>query len=234
MKILMVLTSNDKLGNLDEKTGFWLEEFAAPYYIFKDSGAEITLSSPLGGLPPLDPKSKAAEAQTDFTRRFMADSLAQAVLGSTHKLSEVDANNFDAVFYPGGHGLLWDLVKDENSIALIETLLCSGKPVVTVCHAPAVLHHTKSPEGTPVVKGKGVTGFSNTEEDEVGLSNAVPFLVEDMLKKNGGAYSKAANWAPFVVADDLLITGQNAYSSELVAKALLEKLDLIARLKQHI
>lgn len=224
MKILMVLTSHDKLGNTGEKTGFWLEEFASPYYVFKDAGAEITLVSPLGGQPPLDPKSDAPDFQTEATQRFKADSAAQTVLANTTKLSEVSAADFDAVFYPGGHGPLWDLAEDSFSIALIEEMLNSGKPVAAVCHAPAVLSHPKSSEGTSVVQGKAVTGFTNSEEEAAGLTHIVPFLVEDMLKDNGGKYSKQANWQPHVVADGLLITGQNPASSELAAKALLAKL----------
>ena len=224
MKILMVLTSHDKLGNTGEKTGFWLEEFAAPYYVFKDAGAAITLASPRGGQPPLDPKSDDPASQTESTHRFKADSAAQAVLASTLKLREVSAGDFDAVFYPGGHGPLWDLAEDASSIALIEAMLAAGKPVASVCHAPGVLRHPKTPEGAPVVKGKAVTGFTNTEEQAVGLTQVVPFLVEDMLKQNGARYSKLADWQPYVVTDGLLITGQNPASSEPAAKALLKKL----------
>ncbi|MCW8806775.1 MAG: type 1 glutamine amidotransferase domain-containing protein [Rhodanobacter sp.] len=224
MKILMVLTSHDQLGNTGEKTGFWLEEFAAPYYAFKDAGADITLVSPLGGQPPLDPKSDDASFQTDDTRRFKADAPAQALLASTGKLQDVSAADFDAVFYPGGHGPLWDLAEDASSIALIEAMLKAGKPVAAVCHAPAVLRHPKSADGSSVVKGKSVTGFTNTEEEAVGLTDVVPFLVEDMLKKNGGGYSKGADWQPHVVTDGLLITGQNPASSEPAAKALLKML----------
>ena len=224
MKILMVLTSHDKLGNTGEKTGFWLEEFAAPYYVFKDAGAAITLASPRGGQPPLDPKSDDPASQTESTHRFKADPAAQAVLASTLELSGVSAGDFDAVFYPGGHGPLWDLAEDASSIALIEAMLAAGKPVAAVCHAPGVLRHPKRPDGTPVVKGKAVTGFTNTEEQAVGLIQVVPFLVEDMLKKNGGNYSKGADWQPYVVTDGLLITGQNPASSEPAAKALLKKL----------
>jgi putative intracellular protease/amidase len=225
MKILMVLTSHDKLGNTGEKTGFWLEEFAAPYYVFKDAGAEITLASPLGGQPPLDPKSDAPDFQTAATHRFKADTTAQSALAGTLKLADISADSFDAVFYPGGHGPLWDLAEDATSIALIEAMLAAGKPVAAVCHAPVVLRHPKGPDGASVVQGKTVTGFSNTEEKAVGLTAIVPFLVEDMLKKNGGEYSKAEDWHPHAVTDGLLITGQNPASSELVAKALLAKLD---------
>lgn len=224
MKILMVLTSHDQLGNTGEKTGFWLEEFAAPYYAFKDAGAEITLVSPLGGQPPLDPKSDDASFQTDDTRRFKADAAAQALLASTGKLQDVSAADFDAVFYPGGHGPLWDLAEDASSIALIEAMLKAGKPVAAVCHAPGVLRHVKSVDGSSVVNCKAVTGFTNTEEEAVGLTRVVPFLVEDMLKDNGGSYSKGADWQPYVVTDGLLITGQNPASSEPAAQALLKML----------
>jgi putative intracellular protease/amidase len=223
-KILMVLTSHEQLGNTGGKTGFWLEEFAAPYYVFKDTGATITLASPLGGQPPLDPKSDEAAAQTAWTERFKADSAAQAQLASTHKLSSVRAEEFDAVFYPGGHGPLWDLAEDETSITLIEAMLAAGKPVAAVCHAPAVLRHTKTADGKSVVHGKAVTGFTNTEEEAVGLTKVVPFLVEDMLKTNGGQYSKGADWQPHVLTAGLLITGQNPASSEPAARALLDKL----------
>jgi putative intracellular protease/amidase len=224
MKILIVLTSHDKLGDTGDKTGFWLEEFAAPYYVFKDAGAEITLASPLGGQPPLDPKSDAPDFQTESTHRFKSDSAAQAVLASTLKLADVSAVDFDAVFYPGGHGPLWDLAEDATSIALIEAMLEAKKPVAAVCHAPSVLRHPKALNGTSVVQGKTVTGFTNTEEAAVGLTDVVPFLVEDMLKQNGANYSKLEDWQPHVVTDGLLITGQNPASSEPVAKALLEKL----------
>ena len=223
-KILMVLTSHSALGDTGKKTGFWLEEFAAPYYVFLDAGADITLASPQGGQPPLDPKSDDPGAQTDATRRFKADGAAQKTLAHTHKLAEVSAADFDAVFYPGGHGPLWDLAEDKHSIALIEHLLATGKPVAAVCHAPAVLRHPKTPDGQPVVRGKNVTGFTNTEEAAAGLTDIVPFLVEDMLKKNGGQYSKAGDWQPHVLTDGLLITGQNPASSEPAAQALLKKL----------
>ena len=224
MKILMVLTSHDQLGNTGNKTGFWLEEFAAPYYVFKDAGAQITLASPQGGQPPLDPKSDDPSAQTDATRRFKNDAQAQALLANTHRLNEVSATDFDAVFYPGGHGPLWDLAEDTASVALIEAMLAAGKPVAAVCHAPAVLRHVKSADGKPLVQGKSVTGFSNTEEEAVGLTSVVPFLVEDMFKNNGGLYSKASDWQPHVVTDGLLITGQNPASSEPTAEALLKTL----------
>lgn len=223
-KILMVLTSHDQLGDTGHKTGFWLEEFAAPYYAFKDAGAAITLASPSGGQPPLDPKSDAEDAQTEATRRFKKDADAQAALASTHPLKAMSAHDFDAVFYPGGHGPLWDLAEDAHSIALIESMLKAGKPVAAVCHAPAVLRHPKIGDGVSVVKGKSVTGFTNTEEEAAGLTQIVPFLVQDMLTQNGGIYSKAADWHPHVVTDGLLITGQNPASSEPAAQALLKAL----------
>jgi putative intracellular protease/amidase len=224
MKILMVLTSHDQLGDTGKKTGFWLEEFAAPYYVFKDAGAQLTLVSPKGGQPPLDPKSDEPDAQTAATERFRKDSAAQSALASTALLSSVRAEDYDAVFYPGGHGPLWDLAEDQNSIALIEALQQAGKPVAAVCHAPGVLRHVKDADGQPLVKGKRVTGFTNTEEDAVQLTDVVPFLVEDMLKDKGGIYSKGADWASYVVTDGLLLTGQNPASSEAVAEALLAKL----------
>lgn len=223
-KILMVLTSHSALGDTGRKTGFWLEEFAAPYYVFQDAGAHITLASPQGGQPPLDPKSDEPDAQTDATRRFKKDDAAQKALATTHTLAEVSAADFDAVFYPGGHGPLWDLAESKASIALIEQLLAAGKPVAAVCHAPGVLRHPKNAEGEPVVRGKQVTGFTNTEEKASGLTDVVPFLVEDMLKKNGGQYSKAGDWQPHVLVDGLLITGQNPASSAPAAQALLKKL----------
>ena len=223
-KILMVLTSHDQLVNTGAKTGFWLEEFAAPYYVFKDAGADVTLASPQGGQPPLDPKSDDPGAQTDATRRFKADAAAPKQLASTQRLADVNAADYDAVFYPGGHGPLWDLAEDAHSIALIEATLNAGKPVAAVCHAPAVLRHPKGPDGQSVVKGKNVTGFTNTEEAAVGLTQVVPFLVEDMLKASGGQYSKGADWAPYVLTDGMLITGQNPASSEQGAHALLKLL----------
>ena len=231
MQILMVLTSHDQLGNTDKKTGFWLEEFTAPYYTFKDAGATITLASPSGGSPPLDPKSDTPDAQTKDTQRFKADPVAQAALAQTIELSQVSAGDFDAVFYPGGHGPLWDLAEDAASIALIEAMLGAGKPVALVCHAPGVLRDVKAVNGDPVVQGKAVTGFTNTEEQSAGLTKIVPFLVEDMLRTNGGNYSKVADWQPYVVKDGLLITGQNPASSEPAAKELLEKLSLLANVK---
>ena len=225
MNILMVLTSHDALGDTGKKTGFWLEEFTSPFYVFKDAGVTITLASPQGGQPPLDPKSDEPNSQTDSTRRFKADSAAQSLLASTRKLADVALGDFAAVFYPGGHGPLWDLAEDASSIALIEAMLKAGKPVAAVCHAPGVLRHAKSPSGAPVVKGKAVTGFANTEEEAAGLTQVVPFLVEDSLKQHGGTYSKGPDWAPHVVIDGLLITGQNPASSEPAARALLAKLD---------
>lgn len=225
MKILMVLTSHDKLGDTGEKTGFWLEEFAAPYYVFKDAGAEVTLASPKGGKPPLDPKSDEPDFQTAATARFKEDSDAQAALTRTRKLAEIAAGDFDAVFYPGGHGPLWDLAEDADSIALVEATYQSGKPMAAVCHAPGIFRHTKAADGSPLVKGKSVTGFTNTEEAAVGLSDVVPFLVEDALKENGGIYSKAADWESHVLTDGNLITGQNPASSEDTAKAVLLQLE---------
>ncbi len=224
MNILMVLTSHDKLGKTGRKTGFWLEEFAAPYYVFKDAGIPITLASPLGGQPPLDPKSDDAASQTDATRRFKADSAAQAALAATVKLATLEASRFDAVFYPGGHGPLWDLAEDAASIGLVDAMIAAGKPVAAVCHAPGVLRHAKAPGGQPLVKGRNVTGFTNTEEEAAGLTQVVPFLVEDMLKEQGGHFSKVADWQPHVVVDGLLITGQNPASSEPAARALLARL----------
>jgi putative intracellular protease/amidase len=222
--ILMVLTSHDQLGDTGKKTGFWLEEFAAPYYVFKDAGAQITLASPKGGQPPLDPKSDDPGAQTDATRRFKADTDAQKVLANTVVLASVRAEDFDAVFYPGGHGPLWDLAEDAQSIALIEKTFAAGKPLALVCHAPGVLRHAKAPDGKPLVEGKKVTGFTNTEEEAVQLTKIVPFLVEDMLQANGGQYSKGADWAPYVLTDGNLITGQNPASSEQGAHAVLQQL----------
>lgn len=224
MKILIVLTSHEQLGNTGKKTGFWLEEFAAPYYVLADAGAVITLASPAGGQPPLDPKSDEPGAQTVATERFKRDRAAQTALANTLKLSDISPNDYDAVFYPGGHGPLWDLAEDRHSIALIETMYAAGKPVAAVCHAPAVLRHAMAPDGSSLVKGKSVTGFSNTEEDAVQLSNVVPFMLEDELRAKGATYSRADDWQPHSVTDGNLITGQNPASSELVAKAVLEKL----------
>ncbi|MES3022395.1 MAG: type 1 glutamine amidotransferase domain-containing protein [Pseudomonadota bacterium] len=225
MNILMVLTSHDRLGDTGKKTGFWLEEFAAPFYIFKDAGARITLASPLGGQPPLDPKSDEPDAQTEATRRFKNDPDAQQALATTAALSTVSGDAFDAVFYPGGHGPLWDLAADPLSIQLIESMYAAGKPVAAVCHAPGVLRNTKAPDGTPLVQGKHVTGFTNTEEAAVQLSDIVPFLVEDMLVKHGGRYSKGPDWQPYVLVDGTLITGQNPASSVPAAELLLKQLE---------
>ena len=224
MKILVVVTSHDKLGDTGNKTGFWLEELAAPYYTFLDAGAELTLASPAGGQPPLDPSSNAPDAQTEATNRFQADLDAQSALANTHKLDEIDIAEFDAVFYPGGHGPLWDLAESATSVRLIENALAANKPVATVCHAPGVLRHVKDSDGKPLVAGRQVTGFSNSEEEAVGLTNVVPFLVEDMLKEQGGQYSKGDDWGSYVLVDGLLITGQNPGSSEETAQALLKKL----------
>ncbi|MEK5752573.1 type 1 glutamine amidotransferase domain-containing protein [Acinetobacter variabilis] len=224
MKILIVLTSHDQLGETGKKTGFWLEELAAPYYTFIDAGADVTLASPAGGQPPLDPKSNEPDAQTETTKRFEADEVAMQALANTHKLSEVLNQDFDAVFYPGGHGPLWDLANDQNSISLIEQTLQANKPVALVCHAPGVLRDVKNAEGRPIVEGKSVTGFSNTEEDGVGLTDIVPFLVEDTLKEKGGQYSKTEDWQVYVQQDGLLITGQNPASSAATAEALLKLL----------
>lgn len=220
----MVLTSHDRLGQTGKPTGFWLEEFTTPYYVLKDAGVQITLASPLGGQPPLDPKSDDPSAQTESTGRFRNDPEAQAALAHTHRLQEMNAADFDAVFYPGGHGPLWDLAVDPDSIALIEAMLASGKPVATVCHGPAVLREARNPDGIPLVAGRKVTGFTNSEEEAVGLTEIVPFLVEDMLIANGGLFSRAADWQPHAVSDGLLITGQNPVSSDLVATALLAQL----------
>jgi putative intracellular protease/amidase len=224
MNVLMVLTSHSELGNTGKKTGFWIEEFAAPYYTLKDAGVNITLASPKGGQPPIDPKSAEPDAQTEATRRFNDDKDLQALLAQTKKLSEVNADDFNAVFYPGGHGPLWDLSTDADSIRLIETFWKSKKPVATVCHAPAVLLNAKDENGEPLVKGKRVTGFTNTEEEAVQLTEVVPFLLEDELKNKGGEYSKKEDWASYVVKDGLLITGQNPASSEETAHLLLQLL----------
>jgi len=224
MKVLIVLTSHDRLGDTGRKTGFWLEELAAPYYAFKDAGAEIVLASPQGGRPPLDPKSNEPDFQTDLTRRFEADADAMAQLASTVPLGSVSQAAFDTVFYPGGHGPLWDLAEDPASIGLIESFVAAGKPVGFVCHAPGVLRHVRAPDGRSLVEGKRVTGFTNSEEAAVGLLDVVPFLVEDELKAKGGVYSKGADWASYVVRDGLLVTGQNPGSSAEAAAVLLERL----------
>lgn len=224
MRLLIVLTSHDLLGSTGQKTGFWLEEFATPYYVFKDAGVAITLASPRGGQPPLDPKSDEPEAQTPAIQRFRGDAEAQAALANTVKLSEVLPDAFDAVFYPGGHGPLWDLATDPDSIALIEALYAAGKVVAAVCHAPAVLLNAKAPDGFPLVQARAVTGFSNEEEAAVELTEVVPFLLEEALKARGGNYSRGDNWQPYAVTDGVLITGQNPASSEPVAQAVLERM----------
>lgn len=224
MKILIVLTSHDRLGETGNKTGFWLEEFAAPYFIFKDAGADITLASPAGGQPPLDPKSNEPDYQTDATKRFDTDTDAQAALANTLPLSQVSPADYDAIFYPGGHGPLWDLAEDKDSIALIEAMYAAGKPVSAVCHAPGVFRHAKTADGSSLVAGKSVTGFSNSEEAAVGLTDVVPFLVEEMLAANGGKYTKADDWQPHIAVEGHLITGQNPASSVGVAEAVLAQL----------
>jgi len=224
MKILFVLTSHSELGNTGEKTGFWIEEFASPYYYLVDKGVDVVLASPNGGQPPIDPTSDKPENQTESTKRFKADKELQEKLSKTHKLSEVSADDYDAVFYPGGHGPLWDLAESEVSSQLIEDFYTSGKPVSFVCHAPAALKNVKNADGEPLVKGKKVTGFTNSEEELVKLTDVVPFLVEDMLKEKGAIYSKAGDFEEYALEDGLLITGQNPASSEKVAEILLEKL----------
>ena len=222
MNVLVILTSHDELGDTGEKTGFWLEEFTTPYYYLKDAGVHVTLASPKGGKPPLDPKSYTPEAQTDSTRRFDSDPAAQNELANTVTLADLNVDQFDAVFYPGGHGPLWDLRSDADSIALIESFVAAGKPVAAVCHAPAVLLNAKGANGEPLVKGKQVTGFSNTEEAAVQLSDVVPYLLEDELVAMGGLYRKVDDWGPLAVVDGLIITGQNPGSSEAVAEALVK------------
>ena len=223
----MILTSHAELGDTGHKTGFWLEEFAAPYYALKDAGHTITLASPKGGQPPLDPKSDAPDAQTDATRRFKGDGAAQAQLAATERLDGIDGSMFDAIFYPGGHGPLWDLAEDSDSIALIEETLEAGKPVALVCHAPAALKNVKTKDGAPLVRGRKVTGFTNGEEEAVKLTNVVPFLLEEMLKAKGAEYSKGPEFAPYVVTDGLLITGQNPSSSGPAAEALMKALSAV-------
>lgn len=225
MNILIVLTSHDQLGDTGKKTGFWLEELAAPYYVLADAGAVITLASPKGGQPPLDPKSDDSGSQTEATKRFKGDADAQRALANTLILSTISVDDYDAVFYPGGHGPLWDLCEDPDSIGLIEAMHAAGKPVAAVCHAPAVLRHAKAANGSPLVAGKSVTGFSNSEEAAVQLTEVVPFLLEDELKAKGASYSKGNDWGPYAITDGNLITGQNPASSELAAKALLDILN---------
>ncbi|KRA40100.1 type 1 glutamine amidotransferase domain-containing protein [Pseudoxanthomonas sp. Root630] len=224
MKILMVLTSHDRLGDTGHKTGFWLEEFAAPYYVFKDAGAQLWLASPKGGQPPLDPKSDAPDAQTAATVRFNEDAEALSALATTHRLKDVVDEQFDAVFFPGGHGPLWDLAEDADAIRLIEQTFSAGKPVAAVCHGPAVFRHTRGALGEPLVKDKRVTGFSNEEEAAVGLSEVVPFSLEDVLKKNGARYERGPLWQSYVVTDGMLVTGQNPASSEAAAEDVLRLL----------
>src|SRR5262249_36289214 len=227
MKVLMVLTSHDQLGNTGRKTGFWLEELAAPYYVFKDGGAEITLATPKGGRPPLDPKSQDPSFQTDITRRFEKDADAEAQLDKTVRLESVRQEDYDSVFYPGGHGPMWDLAEDPNSVKLIEFFIAAGKPVALVCHAPGVLRHVKTSSGKPLVDGKNVTGFTNGEEADVGLTKVVPFLVEDELLSLGATFSKVKNWGVHTVKDGLLITGQNPPSSAATAKVLIDALNAL-------
>jgi putative intracellular protease/amidase len=225
MKVLMVLTSHDQLGNTGRKTGFWLEELAAPYYVFKDAGAQITLASPKGGQPPLDPKSNEPSFQTDITRRFEKDADANAQLARTIRLDSVKQEDFDTVFYPGGHGPMWDLAEDEHSIKLLESFVSAGKTFAVVCHSTGALRHVKTPEGKPFVEGKTVTGFTNGEEEAVELTKVVPFLVEDELMSLGAIFSKVKNWGVHTVIDGQLITGQNPASSGPAAKALIDSLD---------
>jgi len=224
MKVLIVLTSHDTLGDTGKKTGFWLEELAAPYYLFKDAGAEITLASPKGGQPPIDPKSDEPANQTEATRRFSADPAAKAQLAETVRLDTVDQKDFDTVFYPGGHGPLWDLAEDRHSIQLIESFIAAGKVIGLVCHAPGVLRHVKNADGSPFVQGRHVTGFTNGEEDSAGLTEVVPFLVEDVLIDLGATFSKVKNWGVHTVLDGQLITGQNPASSAEAAQALIASL----------
>jgi len=224
MKVLIVLTSHSELGDTGEKTGFWIEEFAAPYYVLADAGAELTIASPKGGQPPVDPKSESPDAQTPATKRFYSDNEAIDKVAHTLKLSEVSQSDYDGVFYPGGHGPLWDLATDSTSITLIEDFYNHNKPIAFVCHAPAALVNVKAPNGEPLIKGKQVTGFSNTEEEVVKLTKVVPFLLEDELKKQGALYSKGDDWSSYVKKDGLLITGQNPASAESAAKVLLEEL----------
>lgn len=228
MHILMVLTSHDRLGSTGEKTGFWLEEFAAPFYVFTDAGLDVTIASPNGGQPPLDPKSASPDFQTDSTHRFNNDKAAQKQLANTLPLAQLKASDYDAVFYPGGHGPLWDLYSSAYSISLIENFLAQNKPVAAVCHAPAVLLNVHDAHGEPLVKNKSVTGFSNSEEDAVGLTQVVPYLLEDALKAKGSCFSKADDWAPYYRSDGLLITGQNPQSSEVTAAALIDSLKAAA------
>ena len=224
-KVLFVLTSHDALGDTGQKTGFWIEEFAAPYYLLKDKGISITIATPKGGQAPIDPKSNEPDFETPATVRYNKDTETQHLIAHTNKLDTINHTNFDAVFYPGGHGPLWDLAENKTSIKLIEDFYSNNKPVAAVCHAPAIFKHTKTENGNYLVKDKKVTGFTNTEEEAVQLTNIVPFLVEDMLTKNGGIYSKKADWQPYAVQDNLLITGQNPASSVRVANLLIKQLN---------
>jgi putative intracellular protease/amidase len=225
MKVLFVLTSHSDLGNTGKKTGFWVEEFAAPYYAMADKGVDITIASPKGGQPPIDPASEAPDAQTESTKRYYADSQLKEKVATTKKIADVKSEDFDAIFYPGGHGPMWDLYNDKNSIALIESFWAAGKPVAAVCHAPSALLNVKDENGDPLVKGKKVTGFTNTEEEGVQLTDVVPYLLEDELKAKGGLYSKGSDWSSHVVEDGMLITGQNPASSEEAAEKLLALLE---------
>ena len=222
MKVLMVLTSHDQLGNTGRKTGFWLEELAAPYYVFKDAGAEITLASPKGGRPPLDPKSNEPAFQTDITRRFEKDAAAEARLDKTVCLDSVKQEDFDTVFYPGGHGPMWDLAEDKASIKLLESFVASGKPFAVVCHSTGALHRVRTPDGKMFIEGKTVTGFTNGEEEDVGLTKVVPFLVEDESMKLGAIFSKVKNWGVHTVVSGKLVTGQNPASSGPAAQVLMD------------
>jgi putative intracellular protease/amidase len=224
MKILMVLTSHDKLGDTGRRTGFWLEEFAAPYYVFSDAGADVTLASPKGGQPPLDPRSDEPDSQTDATRRFRADEEAQAKLANTEKLANVSAGDFDTVFYPGGHGPMWDLPDNPDSIALLEGFLADDKPIAAVCHAPAALVNVRAQDGSYLVADRHVTGFADEEEAGVGLTDVVPFLLEDRLADRGAVYARSKAWGPHVEVDGRLVTGQNPASSTGTAERLLEML----------
>jgi len=224
MNVLIILTSHDQLGDTGKKTGFWLEEFAAPYYVLLDAGAQITLASPAGGRPPLDPQSDVPDAQTAATARFKKDDAAQKALDNTTPLAEIDAAGFDWIFFPGGHGPLWDLAENAANQRLIETFITENRPLAAVCHAPAIFKHTKGADGKSLVSGRRVTGFTNTEEAGVGLTKIVPFRIEDMLKANGGRYEKGPDWGSYVVVDGKLVTGQNPASSEAAARELLKLL----------
>jgi putative intracellular protease/amidase len=234
MKVLMVITSHDQLANTGRKTGFWLEELAAPYYVFKDAGVEITLASPKGGRPPLDPKSDEPKSRTDLTIRFEKDAAAEAQLDKTVRLDSVKQENFDTVFYPGGHGPMWDLAEDKDSIKLIESFIAAGKPIGIVCHSTGALHHVKGVDGKFLVQGKEVTGFTNGEEEEMGLTKVVPFLVEDEMLRLGAVFSKVADWGVHVVSDGLLITGQNPASSGPAAKTLMAAVNTSRRLQPSV